>query len=108
MSLAADQGKTKFGQVDEPPGTQQLNGTVPVWDIGLPLQHGMQLVSPGVQPGQSTRKCPPVVDTTVQPVVLQQPAPQFVAPGVQLAAQPVEGLSLHWPLDWPQRQPSWL
>ena len=95
------------------PGTQQLNVTSPsgpaVWDTGLPLQHGTQSVAPGVQPGQLIRKNPPPgAATCVQPVLLQQPAPQFAAPGVQPAVQPVWGLSLHAPVVSLQRQPSWL
>lgn len=51
------------------------------------------------------RKCPPTVGTLVQPVVLQQPAPQFTPPGVQLAAQPVLGFLLHAPVVALQMQP---
>ena len=103
--MAADQGKTCCGQLVAPPGVQQLNGA-DVWDIGLPLQQGTQLPAPGVQPGQLMRTCPPGTTTLVQPVVLQQPAPQFAAPGVQPAVQPAEVFLLHEPLAWPQRQPA--
>jgi hypothetical protein len=73
------------------PGAQHWNGEGFVCDIGLPLQHGTQLGSPGVQDPQLMRlnPTPPGAGTFVQLDVLQQPEPQFAVPGEQPGAHPV-------------------
>jgi hypothetical protein len=69
--------------------------------ISTPLQHGWQLAEPGSQPPHDALGVDDPPTVVVQEAVLQQPGPQFAAPGVQLAAQPAGRLAPFDPQVFP-------